>query len=197
MCALFLCEAKRGEGMSKLATRGGGEIARPLRVLVPLIKDELAAGDAAGLEHYRRAGEMLLEAKEQIPYGEWGAWVKRNFVLSASTAQSYMRLAIKPKKHTMVGTLREIANYGKPGDGGGPTWQKPVQEIITTRLNLDRLAEDRQSREKEQKLIRNLGFQLIDIGYKVLASKLHPDRGGSQEAMARLNRVRNLLRSAI
>ena len=33
---------------------------------------QLAAGDAAGLEHYRR-GEMLRQAKEQVRHGEWGA----------------------------------------------------------------------------------------------------------------------------
>ena len=46
-------------------------IARRLRVLVPLIKDELEAGHAAGMEHYRRAGDMLLEAKAQMTHGEW------------------------------------------------------------------------------------------------------------------------------
>jgi hypothetical protein len=44
-------------------------IARPLKVLVPLIQQDIAAAEAAGLEHYRRAGEMLLEAKEQLAYG--------------------------------------------------------------------------------------------------------------------------------
>jgi hypothetical protein len=34
-------------------------IARPLKVLVPMIKDEIAAGDEAGLEHYRRAAELI------------------------------------------------------------------------------------------------------------------------------------------
>ena len=39
---------------------------------------------------------------------------------------------------------------------------------------------------------------IIEIGYKVLTTKLHPDRaGGSSEAMARLNRVRALLRAAL
>jgi hypothetical protein len=30
-------------------------IARPLKVLVPLIQQDIAAAEAAGLEHYRRA----------------------------------------------------------------------------------------------------------------------------------------------
>jgi hypothetical protein len=31
-----------------------------------------------------------------------------------------------------------------------------------------------------------LGLRLIDIGWKVLARELHPDKGGSREAMTRL-----------
>jgi len=31
---------------------------------------------------------------------------------------------------------------------------------------------------------------MIDLGYKALAKELHPDKGGSSEVMARLNRVR-------
>ena len=47
----------------------GTAVARPLRILVPLIKDDLKEGDAAaeraGLPHYRAAGEKMLEAKPQ------------------------------------------------------------------------------------------------------------------------------------
>ena len=69
------------------------QVARPLRVLVPLIRDELAAGDAAALEHYRHAGEMLIEAKEQVSHGSWSRWLTKNFELSQTQARRYMRLA--------------------------------------------------------------------------------------------------------
>ena len=48
----------------------------------------------------------------------------------------------------------------------------------------------KQERDAEQKL----ALRLIDIGYKVLAQTLHPDKGGSRDAMARLNRVRDRLK---
>ena len=41
-----------------------------------------------------------------------------------------------------------------------------------------------------------LARELIDIGYKALAKELHPDRGGSVESMAMLNRVRDRMRAA-
>jgi hypothetical protein len=42
----------------------------------------------ARLEHYRRAGQLLIEAKksEQVPHGSWGRWLKGNFELSQVTA---------------------------------------------------------------------------------------------------------------
>jgi hypothetical protein len=41
-----------------------------------------------------------------------------------------------------------------------------------------------------------LALQLIDIGYKVLSVKLHPDKGGSHDAMRRLNKVRHPRRTS-
>lgn len=171
-------------------------VARPLKVLVPLIKDELDAGNAAGIEHYRKAGEMLLEAKEQVGHGEWQAWVERHFTLSAATARHYMKLAeaVKTKPGFVFDTVRQAARPNAPTYG--PRWNEPVKQIVS-RVNTEALAQDRQNREKEDRLLRQLGTQLIDIGYKVLAATLHPDKGGSPEAMARLNKVRSILKDAV
>jgi hypothetical protein len=50
-----------------------------------------------------------------------------------------------------------------------------------------------------QRLLNNLKHAeaLIDAGYRSLAKAAHPDQGGSIEAMARLNRVREHLRNAV
>lgn len=45
------------------------------------------------LAHAVRAGELLAEAKSQVPHGEWGRWLEDNFAGSARTAQTYMRVA--------------------------------------------------------------------------------------------------------
>lgn len=179
----------------QVATAERMQVARPLKMLVPLIKEELQAGDDAGLEHYRRAGEMLVEAKEQVAHGEWKGWVERNFHLSYTSAKRYMVLASQDQKARArpFSSMREAIG----GRGTGKvSWQQPVQQIAS-RVNVDALAKERQDREREQQLLRKLSHQLIDIGYKVLAAKLHPDKGGSAEAMARLNKVRNLLKESI
>ena len=58
----------------------------------------------------------------------------------------------------------------------------------------DDFMQERQTRDDEVRLHRELAEELIDIGYRALATRLHPDRGGSKDAMARLNRVRDELK---
>jgi hypothetical protein len=58
----------------------------------------------------------------------------------------------------------------------------------------DEFVQERQARDDEVKLHRDLAEELIDLGYRALATKLHPDRGGTKDAMARLNRVRDELK---
>jgi hypothetical protein len=69
------------------------------------------------------------------------------------------------------------------------------QQVQAVRVNVDRLADERQSRDNEIKLHRELALKLIDLGYRALATRLHPDRGGSRDAMGRLNIVRDELKS--
>lgn len=184
--------------MSTDVARREVSVARPLKALVPLIRAELEAGDAAGVEHYRAAGEMLLEAKAQVFHGEWIGWLQRNFAIPPRTAQKYMKLAaVVAKTPTRrFSTLRDAAS---PNFRSEPaqTWQAAVRQT-TASLNFDRLAAEREGRDREQRLLRELAHKLVDIGYRVLAAKLHPDKpGGSTEAMKRLNEVRRLLKEAV
>jgi hypothetical protein len=50
-----------------------------------------------------------------------------------------------------------------------------------------------QEKKEEARLQRELSEQLFEAGYKALATKLHPNKGGSHEAMTRLNQVRTSL----
>jgi len=170
------------------------QISRPLKVLVPLIKDELTAANEAGLEHYRRVGEMLVEAKDQVARGSWSRWLAKNFELSQNTAIRYMRLARVVADDNDKLTSRGESLYSAIGEQRGRAAWKPVHEAAD-RVNVERLAADRQSRAAEIELHRKLALQLIDLGYRALATRLHPDRGGSRDAMARLNIVRDELKT--
>lgn len=182
----------------QLQTKNGEQLARPLKTLVPLIKDEIRLGDEAGLEHYRAAGAMLLEAKSQIPHGEFVSWSSRNFKRSQGTLIDWMKLAkIKKSRMRQFSSIRQA--LGETGIGSGkPAWQAPVQDVLKqVRAEAFNLRQHEISQTKEKQLERKLGLQLIDIGYKVLSVKMHPDKGGSHEAMQRLNRVRNILKEAL
>lgn len=171
-------------------------VARPIKVLVPLITRELIAGDNAGLEHFRIAGEMLIEARDQVAAFKWGSWLSKNFTLSPRQALRYMRLAERAdddeeitKAPTLSKALGEQSRDARRHVG---KW-RPIGEF-TADVDTDRLSQARQVRADEIRLHRELAIELIDLGYKALATRLHPDLGGSKDAMRRLNRVRQELK---
>jgi hypothetical protein len=183
--------------MTQVATRSRTAIARPLKILVPLIKEELAAGNRAGLEHYRQAGTLLLEAKEQQPYGSWGKWLKKNFELSHQTAYHYMTLAQRAQTDGAEDLNRRFtsvrAAIGRRDATASPheSWRPALKAARD--LDAELFAQERQTERDEIQLHRDLAAELVDVGYKALATRLHPDRGGSKDAMVRLKRVRDEL----
>lgn len=177
------------------------QVARPLKVLVPLIQEELIAGNEAGMDHYIKAGRMLNEVKDsgQVPYGGWGRWLKDNFTLSQQTASDYMRVARKAEDYQSTGKVFTTINDAldrEPRTIKSVTKKNKLKSLFdgVDKVNVTRLADERQSREDEVKLHRELALQVIDLGYRALATRLHPDAGGSRDAMSRLNTVRHELK---
>jgi hypothetical protein len=189
--------------MTNVTETQSREVARPLSVLVPLIKKDLEQGDeaaqAAGMEYYRAAGEKLIEAKSQLKHGEFRPWTKRHFNRSASQITRYMALVdvenVQARTFSSINAALKDTPYHTPNKPRPQAWHQPVKEALASidmkQMNLRMAAV---AREKERALERKLALQLIDIGYKALATKLHPDKGGSRDAMARLNTVRDRLR---
>jgi hypothetical protein len=168
---------------------------------VPLIKEDIAemkkAADEASVPYQIKVGEELLEAKSQLSALEWGPWLTRNFHLSASTANHWMRAASASSAGARKYETLSHA-WGDDRPHHQRSWKEPVDDLVRrvkghTRILLERSL----SEEKERDLERTLALRLIDIGYKILSVELHPDkRGGSDEAMARLNSVRARLKQA-
>ena len=185
-----------------VATQQRRQIARPVKVLVPLIQTELLEATEAGMDHYIKAGTMLNEVRDsgQVAPGSWGRWLKDNFHLSRPTANDYMRVARKveedPSCKASLTTIdealgratRTIKSVTKKNK------LKALFDVLDD-VNVEQLAEQRQSLNNEIKVRRELALQLIDLGYRAMATRLHPDRGGSREAMARLTLVRDELKS--
>src|SRR5262245_43649064 len=166
-------------------------IARPLKVLIPMIQSELQQGNAAGREHYMHAGEMLNEAKPQVGHGNWSRWLTKNFDLSMRTAQDYMRWAREAQKRGgpahMPSMFEFTGGTDRRRDDRQSTQQQAFRRVLRD-VARDDFVQERQARDDEVRLHRELAEELVDIGYRALATRLHPDRGGSKDAMSRLNR---------
>lgn len=198
-----------------LQVTSSAQLARPLKVLVPLILDDIRSGDNAGVNFYAAAGEKLWEAKSQFgSTTDFYRWAKKSCDRSERTIQTWMQYAVKVNggqplsfqsdtgaqraarpQAKQTTTLSGVVNPNR-NPGHQVAWYSAVQEAVN-RVDVPRMKQERQQKEKEEVLRKKLGLQLIDIGYKALASKLHPDRGGSPEAMQRLNKVRDTLKGAL
>lgn len=199
-------------------------VTRPLNVLAPLIREDIRAGERAAEEAAQRASEpffaaagvKLWEAEAQFEtWPKFYDWAIKEFGRKRVTVDSWMNYAKKvlnggkPFKFLADGSISP-ANIPQPkhyptlssirGDKRHthePSWASPVRQLVD-RVSTTRMAQEKQAKVDESKLMHELAMTLIDIGYKVLAKELHPDkRGGSREAMERLNRVRQILKGAI
>lgn len=105
----------------------GPAIVRPaddLGELAAAINASHEAGEAAvrrGLDHFRAAGEKLLEAKRRCGHGRWTAWLKASVAFSGRTARDYMRLAEHWGKVAAAANLRDalrmLSEERDQGDG--------------------------------------------------------------------------------
>jgi hypothetical protein len=187
--------------MAQLATLSRSHtVARPIKVLVPLIKEDLRRGDTAGMEYYRKAGDKLREARPQVPSHRWTQFLTTNFAISKTTAWRYMRASEIYEDNGETGdrsraeTLRALTGEA-PKERSRRQHERRVFNAIGN-VDVDHLAQrEADTRREEIELHRTLALELIDIGYKALAMRLHPDRGGSREGMRRLNRVRDELKA--
>ena len=177
------------------------KVARPLKTLIPMIQSELQQGNNAGREHYRRAGEMLIEAKEQVGHGGWGRWLSKNFDMHGNTARIYMRWAREyadfhsgAVKAQPPSSLRQMTGDCERDREERRSKQQQDFRRVLRDVARDDFVQERQVRDDEVSLHRELAEELVDLGYRALATRLHPDRGGSKDAMARLNRVRDELK---
>lgn len=70
-------------------------------------------------------------------------------------------------------------------------FQKRVNEKAGPPFKWTKYHQDQAEKAKEQGFISKLMLEMLDIGYKALAVKFHPDKStGSAEAMQRLNEAR-------
>lgn len=194
--------------MTTPALKEGTKVTRPLRAYVPLIQEQLDLAEKAGMPFYDTAGKLLREVREiyfQDDAPGFYAWADKNFGKSASTIRTWMAIGSDAKSksfESLTHFSRERLGRQSARSSGRlhREWTAPVDAVAEKAHREAQLLafEESLTRRQERDAEAKLGLRLIDIGYKVLAKELHPDKlGGSREAMARLNRVRDRLRTNV
>lgn len=190
----------------EVAVRSDTQVARPLRVLVPLIKQDFEAAEKAGMAYYKAAGDKLNEALEGHfdgrPRSDFYEWAEKTFGKKPTQIRTWMASAAasadKPLK-----SLREASGHKPPPTGPGSRihreWTAPIDAVAdkTRREQLRFQREDELSKREERKAIDQLKLRVIEIGYKVLAKELHPDKGGTEEAFSRLKQAVDEMKRSI
>jgi hypothetical protein len=186
---------------SNVATKDETQVARPLNVLIPLIKEALGAAkmaaDEAAKPYFVCVAELLVEARSQQTYSECLSWAFRHFKIREVQVKRYLSLGNHLRIKGRAATFESLNDYTRQQGsqvGGQAAWREPIKKIMG-KVDLEGLRQADLSRIQERALEKELALQLIDIGYKALATKLHPDKGGSRDAMARLNTVRERLKA--
>jgi hypothetical protein len=192
--------------MGNVTKMKGGQVVRPLPILADLIrKDLVSAEDAANQASmpYREAiAEKLTEARGHFStYKEFVSWAEANFDIKERTTKRYLSLGKYIENNegrdrpfeTFAGFQRHVGQ--NPG-GVRPSWGGDVREAVAkARAEQLRLEKEHLNQVEEDRAQEKLALRLIDIGFKILSKELHPDKGGSRDAMQRLNRVRDLLKA--
>lgn len=193
-------------------TKDETPIARSPHVLVSLIKAKIQnandaakeAAEEAARPYWLEVAELLMEAKASFDrVSEFYEWASRNFGFSERTTARYVSTvtSIAPHQRARVTTIsdavRAAGNMPRGADRGGMReWRQPVDDIAErARRDAARIRDAELTRQQEREAERQLALRLIDIGYKVLVKELHPDKGGSRDAMIRLNTVRDRLKA--
>jgi hypothetical protein len=190
------------------------QVARPLKELARLIKADLQKINDIRMESIRTVselmqplrvaiGEKLLEAKPQVKHGSFKQWIAKTLpMMSYRAAAEYMSLA-DTQKCTGVhfSNMQHFRRHTKPGykhnRTGTANWRNEVQSRLDN-FNVNQFTKhDDRDRLGEQIMVKKLAGEIVSIGYKVLATKMHPDKGGSAEAMQRLNEARDMLKEAL
>lgn len=77
----------------------------------------------SAVEHAMRCGELLTQAKDDVPHGQWLGWLAANFPASERTARGYMTLAANRQRvaDLNVGSIRAaLAELSEPRDTPDP-----------------------------------------------------------------------------
>jgi hypothetical protein len=176
---------------TQLTSKGETRLARPLNVLSPLIRKDLETGERLSMSYYISAGVKLNEGRENFPKGPagsekfWKWFEKQDYPVARKQAGRYMKLA-----------TADISKSRTRESKAFPSIRQAIGEGRRTTLSAaDRAAilEEQARRHAATDARGAMGHKILKAGYRALAKKLHPDKGGSNDEMALLNEAKDEL----
>ena len=134
-------EARPADVVPPAPSSPGPILPEGLSALGEEIREAAGAGDLlafGALEHYRKAGELLIRAKDRVGHGGFGAFVEQHCPFGVATASGYMRVyrrwpeveAMRASNRqpdadlTLKGVLKGLA-----GNRVAPEADRPVAEV--------------------------------------------------------------------
>jgi hypothetical protein len=175
--------------------------------LKELFQEANEAAENATRSYYQKAAPLLIEAQEGHFKGNTAgfyAWAQKKFGKSTTSIRTYIAYGIRDGRKSFknisefVYTSKDKGGLGqKPRSLIDRPWTRPVDDIAqrAQREAFRLIQEEALSRAEEREAKRKLAHRLIDIGYRVLAKELHPDKlDGDKAAMQRLVEVRDTLK---
>ncbi len=187
--------------MNAMAERSK-QIARSPKMLKPLIEQQVRLGYQAGTMFFKQAGLMLLEARESITAPQlWSRYVLSLRVddhpITTHQAKAWMRLG-RSEQLGLGHRGVEDAKRDPRTRSQAPTGRPFGTSTRATSRELDEeTQENKEKRHREfrehRRAERAEMLLLVAAGYKQLALKRHPDKGGSSEAMHLLREARDIL----
>ncbi|MFF2794958.1 DUF3102 domain-containing protein [Lysinibacillus xylanilyticus] len=133
-------------------------------------------------------GKRLIEAKEQLPHGEWGKWLKENVEYSQSTANNLMQIHMEYSSNSQAfGSLsysKAVALLGIDADDREVFIQENSVDEMSTR-ELKKVIKEKQKLEKqiaEQKADATKEKSLLEKNIQDLVQQLEDARVQSSES---------------
>jgi hypothetical protein len=93
------------------------------------------------VEHYRKVGLMLLDAKKGCVHGEWTAWLKKNVKFSQRSAVNYMALANLQSTANLLDDWRRISGNERAENGEAAADASAEKQGLLTQNGVTRTIE--------------------------------------------------------
>jgi hypothetical protein len=130
--------------------------------LAARIRHEHEATSAAlksSVAHAMAAGDLLLEAKTQVPHGQWLPWLKEHCLISERTAQLYMRVATN--RTQIEAKTQHVADLTVRGAVALLTAPKGVEKAVLAAADsaIDELEIEACERARHERAIRRVIYE--------------------------------------